>query len=193
MSATSLHRAANFAARAALVWLLMLTTYSLVAGAIIAMYWDVVPSMDALEDALGRMHGTGALLVLIMCIPNLLIGAAQTAQGQRSQGLTRIALSAGVLFILIAAEGLIAHALWWSPISDTGQFHMLHHTLTTALPLSLAYALLYWRFAAPRLADAGAMSMILATTRAKLAAIGMGVLVLLVLATIAVMAMGLGI
>ncbi|MGH2620942.1 MAG: hypothetical protein ACRDHG_10295 [Anaerolineales bacterium] len=137
----------SIAGRDRFVWvpvglLLLASAFGIIAGAAISMYYDVVPAMGSYADTLSSIQ---AALYFLAVVPSLsylpMTLMAATSRQWRQAYLLAIA-GLAPLIIFLASAGLLSHYLWWGPISDTGRFHMLHHTLVAAIPLSL----LYWLF-----------------------------------------------
>lgn len=123
------------------VFLLLAIVYGIGAGAAVAMYYDVVAGMDALEDTLTSvqfMLFLTAVLLSFFHLPRLMVDLKSKLW---KQALVRGMVLAGPLMIYLGTEGLLSHWLWWGPISDTDRFHMLHHTVTAGTPLTLGYRL----------------------------------------------------
>jgi hypothetical protein len=116
-------RWANAPAHMARNLLLAMAAYGVAAGAIISMYWNL-PALVSMQGVLGTILGVGYLVVVLLGLPNIGLGGWYCLRGAWAQGITRLLLFFVPLIILLGAEGLIAHVLWWSPISHTGQFHM---------------------------------------------------------------------
>jgi hypothetical protein len=112
------------------------------------MYYDVVPNMATLEDRLGVGQFIGYVLAILVSFSHLPFALADVRQRLWRQALLRLALFICPLIIFFGTDGLIAHSLWWAPISDTDRFHLLHHSLFAGAPLLLGYWLivhLWWQ------------------------------------------------
>lgn len=134
--------------RLALTLMIGAVAYGVVAGAVVAMYYDVVADMGAMEDTLTPPQSLLFLLAALVSLVQLPPALAYISQKRWRQALIRLALCFGPLFIFLGTDGLIAHLLWWQPISDTDRFHLLHHTVFAGIPLTLGYGLLlhhWWR------------------------------------------------
>lgn len=105
------------------------------------MYYDVVPAMSSYEDVVSSVQTVLLALAVLLALPHLPIALMAAATRQWPQALGLGVAAFAPLAIVLAADGVVSHLLWWGPISDTDRFHVLHHTLTTALPLSVGYAL----------------------------------------------------
>jgi hypothetical protein len=54
----------------------------------------------------------------------------------------------GPILVFLGTDGLLAHLLWWEPLSGTDRFHILHHSVFAGIPLALGFWLLarvVWR------------------------------------------------
>ncbi len=134
--------------RLSLALLLGATAYGIVVGATITMYYDTVPNMGALEDNLGSVQLILYLLAVIVSLSHLPLALADVRHSLWKQASIRALAFIGPLIVFLGTDGLIAHSLWWLPISATDRFHMLHHTVFAGLPLTLGYWLLlrgWWR------------------------------------------------
>ena len=128
--------------------LLGATAYGVFVGATITMYYDTVPNMGTVEDNLGGPQLILYLLAVIVSLSHLPLAFSDIKHPLWKQASIRVAAFIGPLIIFLGAEGLIAHFLWWSPLSDTDRFHILHHSLFAGVPLTLGYWLLLrwgWR------------------------------------------------
>jgi len=128
--------------------LLGATAYGVFVGATITMYYDTVPNMGTVEDNLGGPQLILYLLAVIVSLSHLPLALSDIKHSLWKQASIRVAAFIGPLIIFLGAEGLIAHFLWWSPLSDTDRFHILHHSLFAGVPLTLGYWLLLrwgWR------------------------------------------------
>jgi len=134
--------------RFAVIMLALATAYGIVVGAIITMYYDVTPNMGSLEDNLAPLQAILYLIAFISSLAHLPLALLDARNGRWRQAFIRACVTIGPFIIFIGTEGLISHYLWWQPISDTDQFHMLHHSLSTGAPLTLAFWLAvrqWWR------------------------------------------------
>lgn len=134
--------------RLSLALLLGATAYGVVVGATITMYYDTVPNMGALEDNLGAPQLILYLLAILISLAHLPLVLADARHALWQQAAIRAAACVGPLIIFLGTDGLVAHFLWWSPLSDTDRFHILHHSLFAGVPLTLSYWLLLrwgWR------------------------------------------------
>lgn len=134
--------------RQAFALLLLATAYGIVVGAVISMYYAVTPNMDSLEDNLAPVQLILYLLAVIVSLFHLPMAVADAKHKLWKQASMRGVTFFGPLIIFLGVEGLISHFLWWLPISDTDQYHMLHHTVVAGIPLTLLYWLIlrrWWR------------------------------------------------
>jgi len=149
--------------------------YGVFAGAHVTMYYNLVPNMGARTDTLGAPLGLAFLAAVMLSLAHLPLAAWDARGGRRRAAALRLFAFMGPLVVVLGAEGLVAHFLWWGGISDTDRYHLLHHSLTTALPLSVAYALVMRRAWQPAILTAPAH----VSVRAVLASVIGGVMVLL--------------
>lgn len=134
--------------RLALALLLGATAYGVFAGATVTLYYDVVPNMGSVEDRLGAPLSSLYLLAILISLCHLPLALSDARHALWKQASIRAAAFIGPLIVVLGTDGLLAHALWWSPISDTDRFHILHHSLFAGVPLTLGYWLLLrwgWR------------------------------------------------
>lgn len=134
--------------RLALALLLGATAYGVFVGATITMYYDTVPNMGVLEDSLGAPQPILYLLAILISLTHLPLALTDVKHSLWKQASIRTAAFIGPLIVFLGTDGLIAHFLWWSPLSDTDRFHLLHHSLFAGVPLTLGYWLLLrwgWR------------------------------------------------
>ncbi len=128
--------------------LLLAIVYGVFVGAMITMYYDIVPDMGSLEDDLGAIPLLLFFVAVLVGLSHLLFVAHDIKHKLWKQASMRLLVSFGPLLIFLGTEGFVAHLVWWDPISETDRFHMLHHNLLTGVPLLLAYWLLlrwWWR------------------------------------------------
>jgi hypothetical protein len=121
--------------------LLAAAVYGVFAGAHVTLYYDLVPTMGAREDSLGVPVGLAFLAAVMLSLAHLPLAAWDVKHGRRRAAALRVFAFIGPVIVALGAEGLISHLLWWAAISETDRYHLLHHSLTTGLPLALAYAL----------------------------------------------------
>ena len=121
--------------------LLAAGAYGLVAGAHVAMYYDVVPNMGAREDTLGVPAGLLYVTALVLSLAHLPLAAWDARHSRWRAAAMRAFVFMGPVVVILGTEGLISHYLWWLPISTTDRFHLLHHSLVAGVPLALAYGL----------------------------------------------------
>lgn len=122
--------------------------YGILAGAVIAMYYDVVAGMDALEDDLGSVQGLLYLAAILAGLIHLPLAAADVGSKRWKQAMARLAIFIAPAIVFLGVGGLVSHSLWWLPISDTDRFHILHHTIFAGVPLTLGFWLAlraWWR------------------------------------------------
>jgi len=136
----------SFVDRDRFVWLpasllLVAVVVGIIAGASITMYYDVVPRMGSYEDTLSSVQAAVYALAVVLSFSYLPLAlmAGKARQWKQTSLLTIAAIAPFAIFL--ASEGLLSHYLWWAPISDTDRFHMLHHTVVAAIPLSVIYFL----------------------------------------------------
>jgi hypothetical protein len=55
------------------------------------------------------------------------------------QASVRMLVITSPLLVFLGTDGLIAHYLWWLPLSGTDRFHLLHHSIVAGAPLALGY------------------------------------------------------
>lgn len=149
MSILHAERRAGPVTRLPLALLVLSVVYGISAGAYVTMYYDVVPDMAGREDALFTVQYLLYFAAIASGLPQLLGGLWDIRSGLRRQGLVRLLAFVGPLVVFLGAEGLVAHMLWWNPISDTDRFHLLHHTVTAGAPLTALYAWALWRWWLP--------------------------------------------
>ncbi len=131
--------------RLSLALLLLANAYGIVVGATITMYYDLTPNMGTLEDNLGSIQLILYLFAFIVSLFHLPLAVSDVKHKLWKQASIRAAVLIGPLIIFLGTEGLISHFLWWSPISETDRFHMLHHAVVGGAPLTLGYWLvLHW-------------------------------------------------
>ena len=122
--------------------------YGVIAGAVVTMYYDLTPDMGAIEDSLGSPQFLLFLFAIILGLTHLPLAIADLARGRWAQAAIRTALVIGPILVFLGTDGLLAHQLWWGPISDTDRFHILHHSVFAGIPLALGFWLLtraVWR------------------------------------------------
>ena len=114
--------------------------------------WNRLSREDTLSSIQAVLFGLAALLSFAY-FP-LALTTAKARQWTQASILAIVV--ATPLAIFLASEGLLSHYLWWGPISDTDRFHMLHHSLVAAVPLSIIYFLfLRWRWRPNLLTELG--------------------------------------
>jgi len=124
--------------------LLLATASGIVVGAAISMYYDLAPTLVSLD----QLPFVFYVVAIIVSLPHLLLAASDVTHNQWKQASMRALVFIGPLIVFVGTEGLLSHFLWWEPISQTGRFHLLHHTVSAGAPLTLAYWLLlrwWWR------------------------------------------------
>ena len=134
--------------RLSLALLLLATIYGIVAGAVVTMYYDVTPNMGSIEDTLATVQADLYLLAGLISLAHLPIALGDVRGQLWQQAAIRAVVSFGPVMVFLGTDGLVAHSLWWQPISDTDRFHMLHHSVFAGLPLLLGYWLVvrrWWR------------------------------------------------
>jgi len=136
------------------LFLALAVLYGVIAGAVVTMYYDLTPDMSAIEDSLASPQFALFLLAIILGLTHLPLAIIDLARRRWGQAAIRIALVLGPILVFLGTDGLLAHLLWWGPISDTDRFHILHHSVFAGIPLALGFWLLarvVWR---PALLDA---------------------------------------
>jgi hypothetical protein len=128
-------------ARITFVLMVLAIGYGLFAGAYVTMYYQVVPNMPIREDSLSSLLTLLYLVILPLSLPHFFLSLWDGRHRLWLQGAGRLLAFAGPLIVILGSEGLVSHSLYWQPISDTDQFHLLHHTVTAGLPLTLLYGL----------------------------------------------------
>ncbi len=150
-----------FTSRYRFVWLpanllLMAGFFGLIAGAWVAMYYEVVPGIASREDTLSSIQAVLFGLAALLSFAYFPLALTTAKARQWTQASILAIVVATPLAIFLASEGLLSHYLWWGPISDTDRFHMLHHSLVAAVPLSIIYFLfLRWRWRPNLLTELG--------------------------------------
>jgi hypothetical protein len=137
--------------RLSLVLLLLATVYGIVAGAVISMYYDIIPNMRSLVDNLAPVQLILYLLAVIVSFSHLPLAVSDARHKLWTQASIRALLFIGPLMVFLGTEGLISHYLWWFAVSESDRIHMLHHTVFASAPLTLGYWLVvrwWWRPAA---------------------------------------------
>lgn len=129
--------------------LVAVAAYGVLAGAHVTMYYNLVPNMDAREDTLYGLMGMLFLAAIVLSLAHLPLAAWDARHGRWRAAALRGFAFAGPVIVGLGAEGLISHFVWWAAISSTDRYHLLHHALTTALPLALLYALVMRRLWQP--------------------------------------------
>lgn len=119
--------------------LLGATAYGVFVGAAITLYYDAVPNMGALEDNLGAPQLNLYLLAILVSFVHVPLALADVRHSLWKQAVVRVGAFIGPLIIFLGTDGLVAHFLWWGPISNTDRFHILHHSLLAGVPLTLGY------------------------------------------------------
>lgn len=87
------------------------TLYGVFAGAIVTMYYDVVPNMGALEDSLGAPLLSLYLLAAFISLTHLPLAVTDIRYSLWKQAFIRMGAFIGPLVVFLGADGLIAHAL----------------------------------------------------------------------------------
>jgi len=134
--------------RFALALLVLAVAYGIAAGAVVTMYYDVVPDMGSVGDRLGSPLMVLYLLAVIVSLIHMPLAVRDLRLKLWNQAAIRTMVGIAPLFIFLGAEGLVAHFLFWGPISDTGRYHILHHSLVAGAPLTFVYWLAlrrWWR------------------------------------------------
>jgi hypothetical protein len=122
--------------------------YGVIAGTVVTMYYDLTPDMSAIEDSLASPQFLLFLLAIILGLTHLPFAAADLARGRWGPAAIRAIVAIGPILVFLGTDGLLAHLLWWGPISDTDRFHILHHSVFAGIPLALGFGLLarvVWR------------------------------------------------
>jgi len=130
--------------------LVFAVAYGIIVGACITMYYGLVANMSSYEDTLSLISGVSYLLSILINLPQLALATKDVRQKFYRQAAIRLFVFLAPIFIFLAADGLVAHYIFWASLSDTDRFHLLHHTLSTALPLTFLYGLALRRFWRPQ-------------------------------------------
>ncbi len=125
--------------------LVLAVTYGVFAGAVVTMYYDVVPDMGSIEDRLGSPLLVLYLIAILLSLSRLPWALWEFKNKMWKRGLIQSILSIGPLFIFMGSDGLVSHLLWWHRISETDRFHILHHSLFGGVPLTALYGLVVRR------------------------------------------------
>lgn len=127
--------------------LLIGTAYGITAGAVVTMYYGIVPDMASLEDKLGVPLFGLYLLSIAAGLIHLPFAVSDVVGRRWKLASMRAIALAGPLIVFLGADGLLAHFLWWGPLSDTDRFHLLHHSVFAGMPLAFGYWLaLRWQW-----------------------------------------------
>jgi len=135
--------------RLSLALLVAAAAYGLYAGAAVTMYYDITPDMGSVEDRLGAPLLILYLLAVVVGLLQLPLAVSDLRLNGWKRASLRALVILGPLIVFLGAEGLLSHFLWWSPISNTGRHHILHHSLVAGVPLTLGYWLLVRRWQRP--------------------------------------------
>jgi hypothetical protein len=122
--------------------------YGVVAGTVVTMYYDLTPDMGTIEDSLAFPQFLIFLLAIILGLTHLPLVVADLTRGRSLPAAIRTLIVIGPILVFLGTDGLLAHLLWWQPISDTDHFHILHHSVFAGIPLALGFWLLaraVWR------------------------------------------------
>jgi hypothetical protein len=122
--------------------------YGVIVGAVVTMYYDLTPDMGTVEDSLASSQFVLFLLAIILGLTHLPLALADLARRRWAPAAIRTALVLGPILVFLGTDGLLAHLLWWEPISDTDRFHILHHSAFAGIPLAIGFWLLaraVWR------------------------------------------------
>lgn len=149
MSESAIVRLEQALSRQSVLFLFLAVLYGIGVGAVITMYYEVVPNMDSIEDILALVQIFLYLIGVIFSfvhVPRIL----WNLQNRKwNPAFLQMGLGLGPLLIFVGSEGLVSHVLSWQPLSDTDRFHMLHHTLFAGVPLLFLYWLALRRWWAP--------------------------------------------
>jgi hypothetical protein len=137
--------------RLSVTLLALAAVYGIAVGAIVTMYYDVIPQMGALEDRLAAGQLVLYLLAVFAGLSHLPLVWANIQHRLWTAAALRAVVAIGPSVVFLGADGLIAHWLWWFPISETDRFHMLHHSLFAGAPLALGFGLVVQRWWRPAL------------------------------------------
>lgn len=135
----------------ALMLLVGATVYGVFVGAIVTLYYEWVPNMGAVDDTLGSVLFIPYLLASLISLVHLPLALADARYALWKQAALRLVAGLGPVSVFLGTDGLISHWLWWSPLSDTDRYHLLHHSLFAGVPLTLGYGVVLgwgWRPAA---------------------------------------------
>jgi len=179
MNPINLHDIENRLVRQSLVLLALAVVYGTAAGAVVTMYYEVVPNMGVIDDRLGSVQAVLFVLAAGSGLIHLPRALQQLVNKSWRQAIIQAFLFLGPAFVFVGSDGLVSHLLWWGPISDTNRYHILHHSLFGGVPLTLLYGLALRRWWAPTAAAAGPVSRIFLAIGAAFAIIfslGIGIL-----------------
>jgi hypothetical protein len=160
MNPIKLYQIENRLVRQSLVLLALAVVYGTAAGAVVTMYYEVVPNMGAIEDRLGSVQAVLYVLAVGSGLIHLPRALQQLKNKSWRQAIIQAGLVLGPAFIFVGSDGLVSHLLWWGPISDTDRYHILHHSLFGGVSLTLLYGLALRRWWAPTSASDGPVSRI---------------------------------
>ena len=134
--------------RLSVILLTLAVIYGIVAGAVVTMYYDLTPDMSTIEDSLAFPQFVMFLVAIALGLMHLPLAVVDITRQRWTQAAIRAALVIGPVLVYLGTDGLLAHLLWWEPISETDRFHILHHSAFAGIPLALGFGLLaraVWR------------------------------------------------
>ena len=135
-------------ARLSVILLALAVIYGIIAGAVVTMYYDLTPDMSTIEDSLAFPQFVMFLIAIVLGLMHLPLAVIDITRQRWMQAAIRAALVIGPILVFLGTDGLLAHLLWWEPISDTDRFHILHHSTFAGIPLALGFGMLaraVWR------------------------------------------------
>ncbi len=116
MSSSDMITTENRLTRSALALLILAVGYGIAAGAVVAMYYDIVPNLGSKEDLLGVLQFAAFGLAIILSLPHVILAAWNITQRMWRQAVVRAVVGFGPLLVFLGTDGLLAHSLWWNPI-----------------------------------------------------------------------------
>ena len=169
----------NRLARPSLVLLALAAGYGIAAGAVVTMYYDVVPGMGAIDDRLGSVQIALYVLAAGSGLIHLPRALEELSNKSWRKAFVQAFLSFAPLFVFLGTDGLVAHFLWWGPLSDTDRYHILHHSLFAGVPLTTLYGLAlrrFWKPSGEPATPVGRGFVVAGTIFAILLSLGVGIL-----------------
>ncbi|TAK13528.1 MAG: hypothetical protein EPO32_04785 [Anaerolineae bacterium] len=139
MSESSIYAWEIRLARLSTFCLALAVLYGVVAGAVVTMYYEVEPRVREFQESDFVPFMALAFLAIIASLIHIPLAFLDARHKLWKQAALRLFLTLGTVFIVFGTDGLVAHFLWWGPLSDTGRYHMLHHSLFAGVPLTVGY------------------------------------------------------